>query len=199
MFFGLFKSKKKSKPTFPTQENPWESPLPFNLTIVNFDTANRNKGSICRIGLVIVSNQQYYVKTFYVKPKTNTFSMSKKNHITADTVKDSPSFSQVWPSILPYFENQNVAVFYADFHKEALLSALKKNNLPIPNWKTFTDLYHFALELAPNEKHHSLDDVWERYDLPAHLVTFEGRLLTIYDFFIYLYQEYPRMFLYIDK
>jgi DNA polymerase-3 subunit epsilon len=100
---------------------------------LDFETANMRKSSICQVGITSVDNGVVAeAKTWLVNPDSFFDRFNVKIHgITEDMVKGSPLFRELWPEIVPYFNEADFVVAHnARFDICALDEALELNFNP---------------------------------------------------------------------
>ena len=110
-----------------------KSPLKTNgnrFVAIDFETANDKYYSACSLGIVVFEKQQPIErKTFLISPQTKFDPINISIHgITADMVKDAPTFDKLWPIVYPYLTKSKV-VMYSDFDAKVLKSLIRKYNL----------------------------------------------------------------------
>jgi DNA polymerase III subunit epsilon len=90
----------------------------MDFVAIDFETANEKRSSACAIGLTTVREGQI-VDSFsrLIRPPELRFSFwnSKVHGLTENDVKDSPTFDELWPELLPLLENQIVVAHNASF------------------------------------------------------------------------------------
>lgn len=106
---------------------------PFRFIALDVETASRDSASICQIGIACVrASGQIDSWTSYVNPEQRFDSFNIELHgIGPDTVKDAPTFGQLWPilhiSLYPYH-----LVQHSNFDKSAIAAACRAYQLPTP-------------------------------------------------------------------
>ena len=103
---------------------------------IDFETANSNLDSACSIGIVGVENDKVlFQKHYLINPLTefNAYNTTIHN-ITAEDVKNSPTFKEVWEDIKDYF-NGIVIAHNAGFDLAVLKVLVEKYNLEVPSIK----------------------------------------------------------------
>ncbi len=99
-----------------------------DFVAIDFETATRDLCSACAVGIAVVKDLEI-VDTFhsYIRPNCLDFDpMNISVHgITPDMVEDEPSFSEVWPKIECYFnENTPIVAHNAPFDMSVLKQSL---------------------------------------------------------------------------
>lgn len=133
----------------------------MNFTAIDFETANEQRNSVCSVGIVVVENgiitEQ---KEFLVKPKELRFNpINISIHgITAETVKNAPTFPEIWHEIKSYIENRVLLAHNADFDADVLYTMLNDYNIEIPQLQFMCTL-DLSRQCFPNLGRHKLSDV----------------------------------------
>lgn len=111
--------------------------MSFDFITIDFETANSNNSSACSVGIVGVKNNNIS-ETYYslIKPYGLHFDQANVeiHGITADDVKDAPSFPEVWEQIKHYFNNNMIIAHNAAFDMSVLKTALMSNNIALPSF-----------------------------------------------------------------
>ena len=127
--------------------------FPGELTILSVATANKNKGSICAIGLIYLHPENAFTKRF---------SNSEYNQIYPETVKNCPKFPDVLRKVLPYINGKNICM-YSMFHWESIVRACKHYKIEAPHPKNILDLHDCSIQLF-NLPSYTMDDVADKLD-----------------------------------
>lgn len=107
----------------------------YNFTVIDFETANSSRNSICQIGICKVEKGNViYAESFIVKPPNNEFSHWNIaiHGISPDVTQDKPSFPEIWTEIKIHLENQLVVAHNAEFDVDCLFKTLEFYSLDIP-------------------------------------------------------------------
>lgn len=109
----------------------------MDFIAIDFETATSDRDSPCEIGLTLVKDGHIQeTKSWLVKPPCyphfHAFNISIHG-IKPQDVKDSPTFDQLWPELLPYFENQFLIAHNAGFDFSVLRRTLDTYNLSYPS------------------------------------------------------------------
>lgn len=113
-------------------------PKPLSCVVLDFETANSSKHSICQVGMVVVKNNEI-VDSFscFVKPPSSHFSDDNTaiHGITYDMVKNASTFDVIWPKIKNQIADTGiVAAHYALFDVSALCATLNHYKIPLPKF-----------------------------------------------------------------
>lgn len=129
------------------------------FTAIDFETANQFPDSICQIGIAVVKDSVFTeIKSFLIKPPYDDFRNSRIHGITAKTVKDAPTFAELWPTIKPYIENQLLAAYNARFDIGCMEATFDRYGIPSPDYAVF-DILHAARQISIPMQNHKLATV----------------------------------------
>ena len=130
----------------------------MDFVAIDFETANEKRNSACAIGLTTVRNGEI-VDSFsrLIRPPELRFSFWNSNvhGLTENDVKNSPTFAELWPEVLPLLENQLVIAHNAAFDLSVLRYSLHAVSVPVPRL-TYLCSLHVARCVWPNFVSHSL-------------------------------------------
>lgn len=107
----------------------------MNFTAIDVETAQSAKWSICQIGLVRVEKGMVKDElSLLIQPPENHYArMNTLVHgINAEITEASPTFDQVWPKLLPFFENKLLVAHNANFDMDCISSTLEYYSLEKP-------------------------------------------------------------------
>ena len=139
----------------------------LNFVAIDFETANEDRSSICEIGLTIVEDSEIIESmSWLVRPEDNMYNpMNIDIHgITPSMTRNSPSFKEVWPEIVPYLENAIVIAHNTAFDMYALRDALNDNGIPYPHFMHYCSC-RAAKYVYPNEYSYSLENLCIALDI----------------------------------
>ncbi len=108
----------------------------LNFTVIDFETANSSRNSICQIGICKVeSGNIIYSESYFVQPPDNEFSHWNIgiHGISPDVTQNKPFFSEIWGEIKLHIENQLIVAHNAEFDIDCLFKTLEYYNLSIPS------------------------------------------------------------------
>lgn len=138
----------------------------MNFIALDFETANRERSSICAVGLAIVENGQLVdTKYLLTKPFPNYYdhwNVAVHGITDADT-RELPTFAAQWPELRQYFDGKTMIAHNAAFDFSVLRAALSLAALPCPALD-----YHCTLSLSKAAlplSHHKLSDVSRYFDI----------------------------------
>lgn len=109
----------------------------MNFTAIDFETATKERTSVCSLGLCVVENNKVTErKEILVKPDPFEFNEYniKIHGITPEMVIFKPTFDKYWDEIKPYIENRMIIAHNASFDVNVLLSTLTHFGIAIPTF-----------------------------------------------------------------
>lgn len=109
-----------------------------NFAAIDFETANRERTSICSIGIVIVVDGEIRERIYrLVKPSPNYYSyMNTRIHgLTAADTAQSPDFPTVWAEIAPRIKGLTLAAHNSVFDEGCLKAAFEKYGMEYPGYE----------------------------------------------------------------
>jgi DNA polymerase-3 subunit epsilon len=133
------------------------------ITALDFETANYFRGSICAAGVAVIEDGRIgATKRWLIKPgnKCSAFipEFIKIHSITPDTVKNAPSFVEIFPELRQYLEGAVVIAHNSSFDMTALRDVLTLYSVEFPEFQ-----YGCTLKLSKkvwkNMAGYSLDKV----------------------------------------
>jgi DNA polymerase-3 subunit epsilon len=148
----------------------------INFVAIDLETATSVRSSICQIGITeVINGIPQKPKSWLVQPEGNIYdSMNMWIHgITPEDTKDSPSFPEVWKSVLTYLQGKIVVAHNTSFDMYALRDAFDKYGIDYPTFDYFCTLriaryivkgcYSYSLDIVLDhlgikfEHHHKAD------------------------------------------
>lgn len=141
-----------------------------NFTAIDFETANGQRNSACQLGIAVISaGKVAMTKSWLIKPPTDYFTFSYLHGITYESVRNEPTFGELWPEIQPHIESKIVAAHNAGFDTGVLMATLKTYQLPVPNFYVIDSL-QVARRTWPELKNHKLSTMADylKVDLQHH-------------------------------
>jgi DNA polymerase-3 subunit epsilon len=107
----------------------------LNFIALDVETANSSKSSICSLGLVTVKNGKIINSEEYlIKPKDLYFNLinTRIHGITAEQVRHSPEFVEIWKIIAPKILESLVIAHNTDYDIPAIQGALGQYGITKP-------------------------------------------------------------------
>lgn len=110
---------------------------------IDFETANRERSSICSVGLVIVRNGEI-VDSFYslIQPEPNYYHYycSQVHGLCCEDTDSAPIFPEVWAQIVPLIEGLPLVAHNKKFDEGCLKAAFKTYQMDYPNYEFYDTL-----------------------------------------------------------
>ena len=114
------------------------APVPKDFVVIDFETANDFRDSICQMGIAVVENNSVTkMKSFLIRPPYERFTNTKIHGITFADVAQSPTFAELWPQVKMFIEGQIVAAYNMPFDLNCLVSTLKFYQITVPDFAAF--------------------------------------------------------------
>jgi DNA polymerase III subunit epsilon len=142
-----------------------------NFIAFDFETANRNRHSICAVGMVIVKDGQV-VDTIYqlINPEEHFdhFNIAI-HHITPKDVQDAPTFDVFYQSIRDKMDHQTMVAHNLAFDGYALRDNLERYQIESCH-NSLLCTYQLSKKLILGKRSYSLDSICRHYgiDLMNH-------------------------------
>lgn len=133
----------------------------------DFETANRNRHSICSVGMIFVENGKV-IDTIYelINPEEEFDSYNISIHgIEPKDVEGAPTFTEFYESNKDKFSNKLFVAHYLPFDGYALRDALVRSHI-VPVNKRFLCSYQLAKKLLPAQSSYNLKVLCEQYNIP---------------------------------
>ena len=110
------------------------TPRRASFTAIDFETATRDPNSACAIGLVRVEGGRIVRRAYHlIRPPSAAFEFTYLHGIDWATVHAAPTFAQVWPRLVGFFENIDFAAAHnAEFDVGVLRASYGWYGLPFP-------------------------------------------------------------------
>jgi DNA polymerase-3 subunit epsilon len=120
--------------TVPRQGKPVLPPF----IAIDFETANNDRASACSIGLVRVEEGKIVARESHLlRPRTRNFELSWVHGLTLDSVKDAPSFAEVWSQLQRTIRGTTfMAAHCSWFDEDVLFASCRRARLPFPAFPT---------------------------------------------------------------
>lgn len=128
---------------------------------IDFETANEKRNSACSIGIAVYENYKLKDEKYWlIKPPEMIFKpMNIWIHgITPDMVEHENDFSEIWPEILPYIENNLVIAHNASFDISVLRNTLDTYGIEYPSFK-YACSVNMVKNYYENLENHKLNTV----------------------------------------
>ncbi|MCD8290200.1 MAG: 3'-5' exonuclease [Prevotella sp.] len=144
-----------------------------DFAAIDFETANQYRSSVCSVGVVIVRGGEI-VDKFYslIKPVPFFFTYWTicVHGLTADDVKDAPSFPDVWAKIAPKIKGLPLVAHNSPFDESCLKAAFDEYSMIYPDYLFYCTCRASRFKLKDILPNHQLQTVAEYcgYDLTKH-------------------------------
>lgn len=137
------------------------------ITVIDFETANSDRGSICSIGVVVIRNGvMLRPREVLIKPHCSCRHFSPFNigihGITPDMVSEAPEWGEFFPKLAPYLEGATVVAHNAAFDISVLRKGLELYGLQSPSFDFFCTC-KAARRLWPHFEDHKLNTLAARF------------------------------------
>ena len=109
----------------------------MNFTVIDFETANEARSSICQAAIAVVENGEItYSKKWFIRPKDFYFSPVNTfvHKITPDDCKYAPEFPAIWDEMAEHIIGKTVVAHNVGFDIYALRDVLRLYNILIPEF-----------------------------------------------------------------
>lgn len=105
----------------------------MKFAALDLETANAKRSSICQIGIAFFENGILTRKWIsLINPEDDFFSVNVSIHgITADSVRNAPTFKQIWPELEEILQN-HLIVSHTTFDRQAIEAACECYSLEMP-------------------------------------------------------------------
>ncbi|USL27990.1 exonuclease domain-containing protein [Priestia megaterium] len=133
----------------------------------DFETANRNRHSICSVGMVFVEDGKV-IDTIYelINPQEEFDFYNISIHgIEPKDVEGAPTFTEFYELNRDKFSDRLFVAHYLPFDGYALRDALVRSHL-VPVNKRFLCSYQLAKKLLPAQSSYNLKFLCEQYNIP---------------------------------
>ncbi len=136
----------------------------MNFTVIDFETANSHRSSVCALGLTVVRNGNIVEKkAWLVRPKINRFNgMNIGIHgIRPEDVEFEPEFDELYhKTIKDYLVGELVVAHNASFDMSVLRHVLDAYNIEYPSFD-YVCTVKLAQKHWPHLPNHKLNTVSE--------------------------------------
>lgn len=135
----------------------------MKLCVLDFETANSHPASACSLGVLVIEDGvilHEWVSLIQPHPAYDNFDPFniQIHHITASMVKDAPSFAQIYPILLDFFEESILMAHFAPFDMKVLSELIHVYGLQLPK-NHYIDSVEIARRAFPSLPNHKLNTV----------------------------------------
>ena len=132
-----------------------------NFAAIDFETANRERSSVCSVGVVIVRDGEI-VDTFYslIQPEPNYYNYwcSRVHGLCRTDTDDAPLFPDVWAQIEPLIEGLPLVAHNRPFDEGCLRAVFRTYQMDYPEYE-FLDTLAASRRLQRDLPNHQLQTV----------------------------------------
>lgn len=137
-----------------------------NFIAFDFETANRNRHSICSVGMVFVEDGKIVDSVYSLVDPEESFDYGniQVHGIQAYDVEGAPTFDAFYESIKDRIENQVMVAHFLPFDGYALRDNLHRYNVtPVPSKLLCS--YQLSKKLLKGRSSYTLKSLCEHYDI----------------------------------
>lgn len=144
-----------------------------DFAAIDFETANRERSSVCSVGVVVVRGGEIR-KTFYslIRPEPDYYSgwCTAVHGLTRADTANADRFPAVWAAIAPEIEGLPLVAHNASFDEGCLKAAFERYGLPYPGYVFHCTCRASRRVFGRRLPDHRLPTVAEHcgYDLKSH-------------------------------
>ncbi len=143
-----------------------------NFAAIDFETANKERTSVCSVGLVIVRNGEI-VDSYYslIQPEPNYYSYwnTQVHGLKKCDTEDAPLFPDVWKEIESRIEGLPLVAHNKSFDESCLKAVFRCYRMDYPeyNFHCTCKAAKKAFPCAPNHQLHTISELCG-YHLEQH-------------------------------
>lgn len=143
-----------------------------DFAAIDFETANRERSSVCSVGVVIVREGEF-VDSFYslIQPEPNYYNYwcSQVHGLCCNDTDNAPIFPAVWSKIEPLIKGLPLVAHNKAFDEGCLKAVFRCYQMDYPEY-LFLDTLRAARRKLPHLHNHQLHTVASAlgYDLKRH-------------------------------
>lgn len=144
-----------------------------DFVAIDFETANREKTSVCSVGVVVVRGGEI-VDTFYslIRPQPEYYSCwcTAVHGLTREDTASAERFPEVWRRIAPLVGSLPLVAHNSPFDEGCLKAAFAFYGMPYPGYEFHCTCRASRRAFGRTLPNHQLQTVAARcgYDLKAH-------------------------------
>ena len=132
-----------------------------DFAAIDFETANRERSSVCSVGIVIVRNGEI-VDSFYspIKPEPNYYNYwcQQVHGLCSRDTYNAPVFPDVWAKIEPMIEGLPLVAHNSQFDEGCLKAVFRTYQMDYPDY-VFYDTLCCSRRKLPSLVNHQLQTV----------------------------------------
>lgn len=114
-----------------------------NFVAIDFETANRQRSSVCSVGLVFVRDGEIVDERYsLIKPYPNYYRICNTgiHGLTCEDTRDALPFDMVWAQFEPLVRDLPFVAHNAAFDRSCLVAAYEAYELYYPNYPFYCTL-----------------------------------------------------------
>lgn len=144
-----------------------------DFAAIDFETANRQRSSMCSVGVVIVKDGRVVEKLYsliYPRPGFFSYWATRIHGLTMRDVEDAPPFPEVWSQIAPKIEGLPLVAHNCSFDEGCLKAAFEIYDMAYPRYTFYCTYRASRKQLKGILPNHQLQTVAKYcgYDLERH-------------------------------
>ena len=132
-----------------------------NFAVIDFETANNERTSVCSVGVVIVRDGEI-VDSFYslIQPEPNYYNYwcTQVHGITRHDTESAPVFPKVWKQIEPLIDGLPLVAHNKAFDESCLKAVFRCYQMDYPDYD-FHCTCQAARRAFPNAENHQLHTI----------------------------------------
>ena len=142
-------------------------PISNGFVALDFETATRERNSICEIGIAIVKKDSLESRVWRVRPPENRYEYRNicVHGITPRDTLHCKEFKEVWKEVRPYLDRQLVVIHNSAFDSYVLRDTLFANKLTFPSF-AFVCSYRLAKETFKMFPQYGLEELCAVLKIP---------------------------------
>lgn len=142
-------------------------PISNGFVALDFETATRERNSICEIGIAIVKTDSLESRVWRVRPPENRYEYRNicVHGITPRDTMHCKEFKEVWKEVRPYLDHQLVVIHNSAFDSYVLRDTLLANKLTFPSF-VFVCSYRLAKETFKMFPQYGLEELCAVLKIP---------------------------------
>jgi DNA polymerase-3 subunit epsilon len=116
----------------------------LDFIAIDFETATAKFNSACSLGMIFVRENKIVDERYFLIQPPGMFmdhSNTKIHGLTADVLRDAPTFDKVWSEIQQYFHDEHLITAHnAQFDMNVLRNTLSEYNIDHPEFNYFCSI-----------------------------------------------------------
>ena len=109
-----------------------------DFVVIDFETANQHRSSVCSVGIVIVKGGKIVNKLYkliHPTPDYYSYLNTQVHGLTAADTAKADSFPKVWSEIAPLVEGMPLVAHNSPFDEGCLKAVFQAYEMPYPNYQ----------------------------------------------------------------